>query len=128
MNVFLYVVLFIGCSPKKQINNYDKFANTIWASKVAPNCIDTLKFFKNGRLLSYSCEIEYQAKGSYTVKGDTVVAVVNEDSHGTLENWRYTYVLNNNALIPIRSEQQSKGKWILEKSNFDKTYMFKKIR
>lgn len=128
MNVFLYVALFIGCASKHQVNNSDKLINTVWVSKVAPNCVDTLKFLKNGRLSSYSCEIEYQAKGSYTAKADTIIALVNEDSHGTVENWRYTYVLKNETLVPIRSEQQSKGKWHIEKENFEQNYMFKKIR
>lgn len=128
MNVFLYVILFIGCSPKREVNNSDNFTNTTWISKVAPNCVDTLKFLKNGRLSSYSCEIEFQSKGSYKIKSDTVVAIVNEDSHGTVENWRYTYVLKNEALVPIRSEQQSKGKWLLHKSSFEKNYIFKKIQ
>ena len=113
---------------KNQVNNSDKLTNTIWVSRVAPECVDTLKFLKNGRLTSYSCEIEYQAKGNYTVKADTVIAFVNEDFHGDVENWRYTYVQKNDKLILIRSEQKFKGKWRLIKGNFEQNYTLRKIK
>lgn len=128
MNELLFLFIFSGCISNIQVLNSEKMVNSIWVSKVADNCVDTLKFFKNRNLLSYSCEIEYNAKGSYMIKKDTIIALVNEDSNGIAEKWRYTYILKNKTLVLIKSEQNYKGKWNLEKPQIDKNYIFKKIK
>lgn len=125
---FILFALILGCSSYNQSMSDNQFDNTTWISVVASDCIDTLKFMKSGRVLSYSCEMNYASKGSYSVKGNTLVLTVTEDSHGTSEKWSYKFVLRNERLTLISSEQLWKGKWELRKNTFDGDYVFTKVK
>lgn len=125
---FILFALILGCSSSKQSMPDNKFENTTWISKVAPNCIDTLKFMRSSRVHSYSCELDYAFKGSYNVKGNTLFLTVTEDSHETPEIWRYKFVLPNEILTLLSSERLLKGKWEVQKNAIDVEYVFTKVK
>lgn len=117
------LLFFLACNSNNSSLQSNQLENTIWISKISSDCVDTIKFETNKRVYYYSCEIDYTSKGSYYFKKNTIVLNINEDSHGSLEKWRYKFVLHRKILSPISSEEFLHGKWQLQKNSFDNNYM-----
>ncbi len=111
MNVFIitFSILLI-------LNNRDSLSGSIWTSKIANGCVDTLKFISNKKVTDYSCEQEYTYHGSYTISKDTLVITEIDDSHsedgGKTSIFRSKYLISEkNVLYLISNGELIKGKW-----------------
>ena len=124
--IILFILIVGNYSSNSTIN--DPFSNTIWVAKVGEACVDTLKFYKDNKVFSYSCELDYTFRGYYRVKGSILNVVVTDNSHGRSEKWRYKFHLRNSMLIIVSSEQLLGGQWQIQKTTFDDSYKFVKVK
>ena len=111
--------------------NTDSLTNTKWICTVSNSCIDTLTFIKNNRANNYSCELNYTSKGHYKRFKNIVVLTEKDDSHdedgGKTVFFRTKFILKENNLFPISSEELVNGKWKEAKMQKNKDYVFRKI-
>lgn len=124
MNIIsvLILSLFLG-----KASIHQQFSHTLWIAKVAPSCIDTLKFVDSRNVYAYNCELDHTSEGRYKVLGKTLTLVIQEDAQEQVEQWRYQFELRNQMLVLLSSEQFLKGKWRTQKMKFDNGYFFKRI-
>lgn len=97
------------------LNMNDKLKGSIWICKIAPGCVDTLKFKSNNQITEYSCEQEYTYHGSYTLLKDTLTITEKDDSHSEdhekVTYYKTKYLITKSTLLPIFSGELVKGKW-----------------
>ncbi len=86
-----------------------------WVCKVAPRCVDTLRFRLKNQLVEHSCEQDYTFHGSYKMVKDTLYLTEKDDSHsedgGKPTYYRNLYLVQKNVLLPVGQGILLNGYW-----------------
>lgn len=126
MKALLITLIFI-----MNFNVNDKLMGSIWTCKIAPGCIDTLKFKSKYQITENSCEQEYTYHGSYTILKDTLTITEKDDSHsedhGEVTYYKTRYVITKSTLLPICSGELVKGKWKYKSIKSDIKTAYKRL-
>ena len=124
--LFLFVQLYNTSLVVPQARSADVLANTRWECKIGGKCADRLRFKPGHKVAAYSCELGKEISGTYQQVGDTLVVHATKTGEETTERWKYKYLLRQERLKPVSTEEFVHGKWQLVRGEFDPKYIFVK--
>lgn len=112
--------------------NGGRLVNTVWAFKVGKECIDTLKFKENGKVVQYDCELNYTFQGSFKFNKDTLLISIKDDSHpednGSATYYTDKYLMKNGILRFVGNCRLVNGRWENGKRQAGINVVYRKIR
>jgi hypothetical protein len=116
---------YSGCFSQAHYEN--KLISTKWIAQVSKGCIDFYVFKAKQKVLFYSCELADTTYETYKLSNDTLIIRENNLSEGNvIEKWRFKFIVKNNLMYPIITEQLINKVWERQKVNANKDYIFKK--
>ena len=122
--IHLLLLSYSGCFSQAHYEN--KLISTKWIAPVSKGCIDFYVFKAKQKVLFYSCELADTTYGTYKLSNDTLIIRENNTSEGNvIEKWRFKFIIKNDLMYPISTEQLRKRVWERQYVNANKDYIFK---
>ncbi len=127
MKIFAVIIFYLFTY---EINNH--LVGSIWISKIASGCVDTLKFKSKGQVTEFSCEQGYTFHGSYIISRDTLIITEKDDSHsedkGKVTGYRTKYLMTNrNILTLISFGEFENGRWNYKNVGLNEKNLYERI-
>ncbi len=127
MKVFIIAIL-----TTVSVNANCNLIGSIWTHKIADGCIDTLQLKTHGKIIEYSCEMNYTFQGTYRLSKNTLIITEKDDSHsedgGKVEYYKAKYLIRQNALYILGNGKLNNGKWEYDKVRLTKSLWYKRLK
>ena len=117
--ILYFIIILFFLNNCKEINN---LINTSWVfeSKFSSgNISDTIRFYTNNNCTYYQCELEYNFKGNYKVKKDTIFLNLIDDQvcedGGKITNYNFLLFIENKKIFQLLPDSFKPNKVYLRK-------------